>query len=71
MGGPCHIIYLKMDFAWYDGDLSVNSILNGLNETSDIGLALELDVLYPTNLHHNHYDLPHTFRKESHHRGQK
>jgi len=53
--------YLPKDgFTWYDSDWSVDlilKILNGLNEISDIGLALEVDISYPTSLHDDHNDL--------------
>lgn len=48
-------------FKWFEGDLSVGNILNLLdemNETSELGWALEVDVSYPKSLHDDHNDLP-------------
>lgn len=54
--------YLPIDgFCWYNGDKDVDNILKvleELNEKFDIGLALEVDVSYPKNLHDIHNNLP-------------
>jgi hypothetical protein len=51
----------KDGFLWYEGDLNTENILNildGMNETSGVGWALEVDVTYPQSLHYDHNDLP-------------
>ncbi|KAL4147912.1 hypothetical protein QTP88_002239 [Uroleucon formosanum] len=51
----------KDGFGWYNDDLSVENILNLLdemNETSEVGWSLEVDVEYPQSLHDDHNDLP-------------
>ncbi|XP_025412854.1 uncharacterized protein LOC112685238 isoform X2 [Sipha flava] len=51
----------KDGFLWYEGDLNTENILNildGMNETSKVGWALEVDVTYPQSLHDDHNDLP-------------
>jgi hypothetical protein len=51
----------KNGFNWYKEDLSVENILNlldGMDETSEVGWALEVDVSYPESLHDDHNDLP-------------
>ncbi|KAF0718937.1 Uncharacterized protein FWK35_00026527, partial [Aphis craccivora] len=51
----------KDGFGWFNDDLSVENILNlldGMNETSEVGWALEVDVEYPKSLHDDHNDLP-------------
>jgi len=48
-------------FQWYSGDLSVQNITNMLrtfSNESPNGMFLEVDVLYPLNLHDLHNDLP-------------
>ncbi|XP_060843706.1 uncharacterized protein LOC132923765 isoform X2 [Rhopalosiphum padi] len=54
--------YMPKDgFNWYKEDLSVENILNlldGMDETSEVGWALEVDVSYPDSLHDDHNDLP-------------
>ena len=51
----------KDGFSWYEGNLDVENILKlleGSNETSEIGFALEVDILYPQSLHDEHNELP-------------
>lgn len=56
----------RKNFKWYDGDLSVNSIIELLENTepnSDIGYMLEVDIDYPQTLHDAHSDLPYLSEK--------
>lgn len=51
----------KDGFEWYEDNLSVENILSlleGMNESSEVGYALEVDISYPCSLHDDHNDLP-------------
>lgn len=51
----------KDGFQWYTGDMSVahiTNMLNNMDDTSDVGMVLEVDVFYPEKLHDQHNDLP-------------
>ncbi|VVC38659.1 Ribonuclease H-like domain [Cinara cedri] len=51
----------KNGFEWYDKDLSIEIILrllDGMDDTSPVGLILDVDITYPTSLHDDHNDLP-------------
>jgi len=51
----------KDGFEWYEDNLSVEhilSLLEGMNESSEVGYALEVDISYPCSLHDDHNDLP-------------
>jgi len=47
------------NFKWYDGDeKSVLSLLEELDENSNMGLIFDVDISYSANLHDLHNDLP-------------
>ncbi|VVC41033.1 Hypothetical protein CINCED_3A023057 [Cinara cedri] len=51
----------KDGFHWYTGDISVahiNTMLNNMDDESDVDMVLEIDVSYPEKLHDQHNDLP-------------
>jgi len=47
------------NFKWYEGDVnSALSLLEQLDENSNMGLIFDVDVSYPDTLHDEHNDLP-------------
>lgn len=59
----------KNNFCWYNGSLDVDNIikaLDDLDDESEIGMILQVDVLYPSMLHDKHNDLPYLPEKTSH-----
>ncbi|XP_050545396.1 uncharacterized protein LOC126907827 [Daktulosphaira vitifoliae] len=56
----------RKHFNWYEGDLSINTVSDLLENTdsnSDTGYMLEVDIDYPKSLHDAHSDLPYLSEK--------